>query len=65
MKTVHGPEFYANKKHKGSEHYSCKQEKTEDPKGVGLLPLTLLHSERPKLYVWSLGRSECNRVKSR
>ena len=50
MKTVHGPEFYANKKHKGSEHYSCKQEKTEDPKGVGLLPLTLLPSERPKLY---------------
>lgn len=33
VKTVHGPEFYANKKHKGNEHYSCKQEKTEDSKG--------------------------------
>ena len=39
VKTVHGPEFYANKKHKGNEHYSCKQEKTEEPKGVGFSTL--------------------------
>ncbi|KAK3585051.1 hypothetical protein CHS0354_009901 [Potamilus streckersoni] len=29
VKTVHGPDFYANKKHKGDNH-SCKQEKHDD-----------------------------------
>jgi len=33
VKTVHGPEFYANKKHKG-EGPTCKQERKEDPDQV-------------------------------
>lgn len=40
MKTVHGPEFYANKKHKGDG--TCKQERREegDQVSVSLLWLT-------------------------
>ena len=36
VKTVHGPEFYANKKHKGNEHQSCKQEKKEEQDTVNI-----------------------------
>lgn len=34
MKTVHGPDFYANKKHKGDG--ACHVKK-EDPDGVSLI----------------------------